>query len=216
MSADEEEQTPITPSFTPLAAYKYMQHVIDLGLQLSHHGLLESSSNVQNILQEIRLQHASIKLVHDFFQSRQWCDKLYMFISFISNVILFLFYFHTCIVKLHKSVTCWMCMCMHGMNWMKSEKSEQNYHFKIWCLHIILTHLWRRGTCHVGILWHGYRGVPSSQVLLYFHPILTCVFHASIKQFFSILYSSTLFLIGGQPDIRILLLHINLCLLVPN
>ena len=40
------------------------------------------------------------------------------------------------------------------------------------------------GTCHVGILWPGYRGVPSSQVLLYFHPILTCVFHASIMQFF--------------------------------
>ena len=42
-------------------------------------------------------------------------------ISFISNVMLFRFNSHTFIVKLHKSVTCWMCMCMHGMNWMKSE-----------------------------------------------------------------------------------------------
>ena len=73
------------------------------------------------------------------------------------------------------------------------------------------------GTCHVGTLWPGYRGVPSSQVLLYFHPILTCVFHASIMQvFFSYcsLHTSTHFLIDWQPGVGILLLHINLCLLV--
>ena len=43
------------------------------------------------------------------------------------------------------------------------------------------------GTCHVGTLgtlWHGYRGIPSSQVLLFFHPILTYVFHTSIMQGF--------------------------------
>ena len=40
------------------------------------------------------------------------------------------------------------------------------------------------GTCHVGTLWPGYRGIPSSQVLLFFHPILTYVFRASIMQVF--------------------------------
>ena len=72
-------------------------------------------------------------------------------------------------------------------------------------------------TCHVGTLWPGYRGIPSSQVLLFFHPILTYVFHASIMQvFFSYcsLHTSTHFLIDWQPGVGILLLHINLCLLV--
>ena len=76
------------------------------------------------------------------------------------------------------------------------------------------------GTSHVGTLWPGYRGVPSTQVLLYFHPIRTCVFHASIillcRFFFSYcsLHTSTHFLIDWQPGVGILLLHINLCLLV--
>ena len=71
---EEEEQTPVTPSVTPLAAYNYMQHVIDLGLQLSHPDLLESAIKVQNILQEIRLKQSSAacqKKMSDFFQPRQ-------------------------------------------------------------------------------------------------------------------------------------------------
>ena len=52
-----DEYSPITPSVTPLAACNYMQHVIDLGLQLSHHDLLESASGcVKNLVSKILCQ----------------------------------------------------------------------------------------------------------------------------------------------------------------
>ena len=66
-------------------------------------------------------------------------------------------------------------------------------------------------SCRDTLAW--IQRCPSSQVLLYFHPILTCVFHASIMQFFHT-YTSTHFLINWQPGVGILLLHVNLCLLV--
>ena len=119
-------------------------------------------------------------------------------ISFISNVILFLFYSHTFIVKLYKSVTCWMCMCMHGMDWMN----------------IIWASLWRRDTCHVGTLWPGYTGVPSYQVFTVFSSNSYMCFSCKYYAGFFVLYTSTHFLIDWQPGVGILLLHINLCLLV--
>ena len=80
--------------------------------------------------------------------------------------ILFLFNYHTFIVKLYKSVTCWMCIYVYA--WYElNEKLKYG-------VFILFGQTCNEGTCHVGTLWPGYRGVPSSQVLLYFHPILTC------------------------------------------
>ena len=41
-------------------------------------------------------------------------------------------------------------------------------------------------TCHVGTLWPGYRGVPSSQVLLYFHSYMCfpCKYYAGFLNIF--------------------------------
>ena len=103
-------------------------------------------------------------------------------ISFISNAILFLCNSHTFIVKLQKSVTCWMCICV-CMIWIEWKVNKISYyHFKIWCLHIIWANLWRRDlSCRDTLAW--------------------------IQR-----YTSTHFLIDWQPGVGILLLHINLCL----
>ena len=44
-------------------------------------------------------------------------------------------------------------------------------------------------SCRDSLAW--IQRCPSSQVLLYFHPILTCVFHASIMQFFHTVHFHT-------------------------
>ena len=50
--------------------------------------------------------------------------------------------------------------------------------------------LWRRDlSCRDTLAW--IQRCPSSQVLLYFHPIFTCVFHASIMQFFHTVHFHT-------------------------
>ena len=106
-------------------------------------------------------------------------------ISFISNVILFLFNSHTFIVKLYKSVACWMCIYVYA--WYELNEKWIKYGIIIlkYGVFILFGQTCDEGTCHVGTLWPGYRGVPSSQVSLHFHPILTCVFHASSVQVFS-------------------------------
>ena len=65
-------------------------------------------------------------------------------ISFTSNAILSLFYYHTFIVKLYKSVTCWMCICVYMVRIEWKVNKIWYYHFKIWCLHIIWSNLWRK------------------------------------------------------------------------
>ena len=103
-----------------------------------------------------------------------------------------------------------ICVCMVRIEWKVN--TIWYYHFKIW-----FGQTCDEGTCHVGTLWPGYRGIPSSQVLLFFssnsYICFPCKYYAGFFSYCS-LHTSTHFLIDWQPGVGILLLHINLCLFV--
>ena len=136
-------------------------------------------------------------------------------ISFISNAILSLFNYHTFIVKLYKSVTCWMCICvcMVGIEWKVNK--IWNYHFKIWCLHIIWSNLWWRDlSCRDTLAWIQRCPLVTSFTVFSSNAYMCfpCKYYAGF--FHTVVYTSTHFLIDWQPGVGILLIHINLCLLV--
>ena len=135
-------------------------------------------------------------------------------ISFISNVILFLFNSHTFIVKLYKSVTCWMCIYVYA--WYELNEKWIKYGIIIFKYgdFILFGQTCDEGTCHVGTLWPGYRCVPSSQVFTAFssnsYMCFSCKYYAGF--FHTVQFHN--FFIDWERGVGILLLHINICLLV--
>ena len=87
-------------------------------------------------------------------EENEWLLSTKTMMWWIIYVILSLFNYHTFIVKLYKYVTCWMCICVCMVRIEWKVNKIWYYHFKIWCLHIIWSNLWRKDlSCRDTLAW---------------------------------------------------------------